>query len=83
MGHTDIRTQDNWAKTLRVAVWLHRLDMALRASCLRNHGPIQVSLGPLLGCFLAPGVAWDLSFVEVVEWVLQGNREYNERRQRE
>ena len=39
--------------------------------------------GPLLGYVLAPRVAWDLCFMEVVEQVLQENREQNERRQRE
>ena len=28
-GTTDIRVRDHWAKTLRVAIWCHRLDMAL------------------------------------------------------
>ena len=28
-GITDVRVRDHQAKTLRVAVWLHRLDMAL------------------------------------------------------
>ena len=28
-GITDVRVQDNKAKSLRVAVWLHRLDMSL------------------------------------------------------
>ena len=28
-GITDVRVQDHQAKTLHVAIWLHRLDMAL------------------------------------------------------
>ena len=28
-GSTNIRVRDHWARTLRVAVWCHRLDMAL------------------------------------------------------
>ena len=28
-GVTDVRVRDHQAKTLQVAVWLHRLDMAL------------------------------------------------------
>ena len=28
-GTTDIRVRDHWARTLRVAVWCHWLDMAL------------------------------------------------------
>ena len=28
-GATDIRGRDNRARTLRVAIWCHRLDMAL------------------------------------------------------
>ena len=27
-GATDIRVRDHWARTLQVAVWCHRLDMA-------------------------------------------------------
>ena len=30
-GRTDVRVADSRAKTLRVAVWLHRLDMALNS----------------------------------------------------
>ena len=29
LGVTDVRVRDHQARTLRVAVWLHRLDMAL------------------------------------------------------
>ena len=85
MGHTDVRTRDHWAKTLRVAVWLHRLDMALSGEPATSESMVLArhSLGCLLGYFLAPGVAWDLCFVEVVDRVLQENREHNERRQRE
>ena len=28
-GATDVRVRDHWARTLRVAIWCHRLDMAL------------------------------------------------------
>ena len=37
-GMTDIWVQDHQARTRRVAVWLHRLDMALRIS---GKGPTQ------------------------------------------
>ena len=30
MGVTNVRVRDHQAKTLWVAIWLHRLDMALR-----------------------------------------------------
>ena len=39
LGVTDVRVRDHQARTLWVAVWLHRLDMAQRrASSLRIPG---------------------------------------------
>ena len=62
-------------------MWLHRLDMALSRGPAASETmvPSRHRLGPLLGYFLAPRVAWDLCFTEVVEQVLQENREHNER----
>ena len=63
------------AKTLRVAVWLHRLDMAAAGD-----GTASLSLdvtqhgrGPLLEFLLAPQAS-SLTFEEVVQWVLAENR---------
>ena len=84
-GHTDVRVRDNWAKTLRVAVWLHRLDMAVSGepSASETMVPSRHHLGPLLGYFLAPHVAWNLCFEDVLLQVLEENRKQNERRHQE
>ena len=71
MGNTDVRVQDNWAQTLRVAVWCHRLDMAVsdpdssKALVRSCH-----QMGSLLAYFLGPGTAWRLTFKDVVTQVL-------------
>ena len=81
-GVTDVRVRDHQAKTLRVAVWLHRLDMALSGEPSASGSLVQArhSLGHLLTHFLAPGTTWGLQFEDVVDQVLQENREQNERR---
>ena len=81
-GVTDVRVRDHQAKTLQVAVWLHRLDMALSREPLASGSLVQArhSLGCLLTYFLAPGTAWDLRFKDVVDQVLLENRKHNERR---
>ena len=63
------------AKTLWVAVWLHRLDMAAAGD-----GMASLSLdvtwhgrGPLLEFLLAPQTS-SLMFEEVVQWVLAENQ---------
>ena len=84
-GVTDVRVRDHQAKTLRVAVWLHRLDMALSREPAASGSLVQArhSLGCLLTHFLVPGTAWGLQFKDVVNQVLQENREQNERRRTE
>ena len=64
---------------MRVTVWLHRLDMALSREplALGSMVPSRHRLGALLGYFLAPGVAWRLSFTDVLEKILQENAEAN------
>ena len=70
-GNTDVRVQDNWARTLRVAMWCHRLDMAVsdpdssKALVRSCH-----QMGSLLVYFLGPGTAWRLTFEDVVTQVL-------------
>ena len=79
-GVTDYQIQDNWAQTLRVAVWLHRLDMALRD--LASSGSLVRSrhrMGHLVAYFLRPGMAWKLQFKDVVTQVLK-KTECNSRR---
>ena len=70
-GVTDVRVRDNWAQTLRVAIWCHRLDMAVSdpdssGSLVRSHH----QMGHLLAYFLGPGTAWRLQFKDVVAQVL-------------
>ena len=81
-GVTDVRVRDHQAKTLRVAVWLHRLDMALRGEPAASGSLVWArhTLDHLLTHFLAPGTTWGLQFKDVVDQVLRENREQNERR---
>ena len=70
-GITDIRVQENWAWTLHVAMWCHRLDMAVSdldssKSLVRSHH----QMGSLLAYFLGPRTAWRLTFEDVVTQVL-------------
>ena len=73
-GTRDLRVLEK-AKTLRVAVWLHRLDMAAAGD-----GMASLSLdvtwhgrGPLLEFLLAPQTS-SLMFEEVIQRVLAENR---------
>ena len=72
-GTRDVRVVDH-AKTLRVAVWLHWLDMAERGKVLASE-TLEASrhcLGPLLESFLTPRTS-NLTFQEVVDCVLNEN----------
>ena len=84
-GVTDVRVWDHQARTLRVAVWLHRLDMALSREPVASGSLVQArhSLHRLLTYFLAPGTAWGLQFKDVVDQVLRENRKQNKRRRNE
>ena len=81
-GVTDVRVRDHQARTLRVAVWLHRLDMALseESAALESLVWAQHSLRCLLAYFLAPGTAWGLQLKDVIDQVLRENRRHNERK---
>ena len=81
-GVTDVRVRDHQARTLWVAIWLHRLDMALSEEPAASGSLVWArhSLGRLLAYFLAPGTAWGLQFEDVIDQVLRENREQNERR---
>ena len=73
-GTWDVRVLD-CAKTLRVAVWLHRLDMAVGGDQSASE-TLDVSrhcLGRLLESFLIP-TTHDLTFREVVAHCLYENR---------
>ena len=80
-GVTDVRVRDHRAKTLRVAIWLHRLDMTLNREPAASRSLVwaQHTLGHLLTHYLAPWTTWGLQFKDVVNQVLQENREQNER----
>ena len=61
-GATDVRIRDHQARTLRVAVLCHRLDMALSEEPASSGSLVrsQHHLGNLLAYFLGPGTAWEL-----------------------
>ena len=69
----DVRVMDH-AMALRVAVWLHRLDMAMEGKALAS-GTLEARqhhLGPLLESFLVPRTS-GLTYQEVVDQVLMEN----------
>ena len=73
-GTRDVRVLDH-AKTLRVAAWLHWLDMSAGGDGMvfETLEALLHSLDPLLESFLAPMMR-NLTFQEVVERVLHKNR---------
>ena len=79
-GATDVRVRDHWARTLRVAVLCHRLDMALREEPGSSRTLVRSRhcCGDLLAYFLGPGTAWELCFEDVVIQVLKENRRHLE-----
>ena len=72
-GTRDVRVVDR-AKTLRVAVWLHRLDMAIGGEALASETleTSQHHLDPLLESFPTPRTS-NLTFPEVVNCILKEN----------
>ena len=77
-GCRDVRVMDR-ARTLRVAVWLHRLDMAITGDTMASETleALQHHLGPLLESFLTLSTS-NLTFWEVVDCVLQENQRASE-----
>ena len=79
-GLTDVRVCDHKASSLRMGVWLHRVDLSL--SCEREASESLVQSrhvrGPLLSYLLAPWTC-NVHFEEVVSRVLQENWERQER----
>ena len=67
------------ARTLQVAVWLHQLDMAVPGDGMASETleASQHCQGPLLELFLTPNTS-NLTFGEVVDFVLQENRRASE-----
>ena len=77
-GTRDVRVMDR-ARTLRVAVWLHQLDMAVTGDGMASETleASQHHQGPLLESLLTLRIS-NLSFREVVDCVLQENRRASE-----
>ena len=77
-GATNVQVRDHWARTLRVAVLCHQLDMALseEPGSSRSLVRSQHRCGDLLAYFLSPGTAWELRFEDVVTQVLKENRRH-------
>ena len=82
LGATDVRVWDHQARTLQVAVWFHRLDMALSEEPAASGSLVrtQHGLGCLLAYFLGPGTAWELQFEDVITQVLKENQRHNEKK---
>ena len=82
LGMTDVRVRDHQARTLCIAVWLHRLDMALGEEPAASGSLVRArhSLGSLLAYFLGPGTTWSLQFEDVIDQVLRENKRHNERK---
>ena len=77
---TNVRVVDNKARTLRVGVWLHRLDLTLRGDEETAQSLLRLThtRGPLLRYFVAPGTA-NLHHEEVIDKVLEENYQAHER----
>ena len=79
-GLTDVQVRDHKSSSLRVGVWLHRVDMSLswEREALESLVQSRHVRGPLLSYLLAPRTS-NLHFKEVVTRVLQENWENHER----
>ena len=77
-GATDVRIRDHRARTLRVAVLCHRLDMALSKEPASSGSLVRSRhrLRNLFTYFLSPGTAWELRFEDVVTQVLKENQRH-------
>ena len=73
-GTQDVRVVDR-ARTLRVAAWLHQLDMSVRGDGMASQTleAMRHTQGPLLDLFLTPMMS-SLTFREVVDCILYENR---------
>ena len=79
-GLTDVRVRNHKSSSLRVGVWLHRMDMSLSWEREASESLVQSRhiRGHLLSYLLSPGTG-NLRFEEVVSRVLQENWEKHER----
>ena len=81
-GSTYTRVRDHRARTLWVAVWCHRLDMALSEEPASSGSLVRSRhrLGHLLAYFLGPRTTWELQFEGVVTQVLKENLRHIDKR---
>ena len=81
-GATNVRVRDHRARTLRVAVWCHCLDMALSEEPASSGSLVRSRhrLGNLLAYFLSPGTAWELRFEDAITQVLKENQRHVKKR---
>ena len=79
-GATDVQVRDHQARTLRVAVLCHWLDMALSEEPASSGSLVRSRhhCRNLLAYFLGPGTAWELQFEDVVTQVLRENQRHIE-----
>ena len=79
-GLTDVQVCDHKSRSLRVGVWLHRVDISLSWEREASESLVQSrhDRGPLLSYLLAPRTG-NPCFEEVVTRVLQENWETHER----
>ena len=79
-GTTNIRIRGHRARTLRVAVLCHWLDMALSEEPASSGSLVRSRhrCGNLLAYFLSPGTAWEQRFKDVVTQVLKENQRHVE-----
>ena len=77
-GATNVQVRDHWARTLRVAVLCHQLDMALSEEPGSSRSLVRSRhrCGDLLAYFLSPKTTWELRFEDVVTQVLKENRRH-------
>ena len=81
-GATNVWIRDHRARTVRVAVLCHRLDMALSEEPASSGSLVRSRhrLGNLLAYFLSPGTAWELRFEDVVTQVLKEDQRHVEKK---
>ena len=79
-GITDVQVRDHKSHSLRVAVWLHRVDMSLSGEREASESLVlpRYVRDHLLSYLLAPGTG-NLRFEEVADQVVQENWEMHER----
>ena len=79
---TDVRVWNHQARTLHIAVWLHRLDMALSEEPAASGSLVWArhSLESLLAYFLGPRTAWSLQFEDIIDQVLRENQRHDDKK---